>query len=79
MNEQFIPLRVCTKWSKTLSATYVVYADIRSGDNKAFKDKFLDKVSTTWRDNYCYCRVISAASFRRIDREELQPKVSPEG
>lgn len=63
MNEQFIPVRVYTKWSKTLSATYVVYADIRSGDNKAFKDKFLDKVSTAWRDDYCYCKFISIAAF----------------
>ena len=56
MNEQFVPIRVYTKWSKTLSATYVVYADIRSAqaENRAFKDKFIDRVSTVWRENSHY-------------------------
>lgn len=30
VNDKFIPLKAITKWSRTISATYIIFVDIRS-------------------------------------------------
>jgi myosin-5 len=51
--DQFVPVRVFVKWSKTLSVTYVVYADLRQDNSQSlislFNEKFVAKVLGEWR------------------------------
>ena len=51
--DQFVPVRVFVKWSKTLSVAYVVYADLRQENSQSlvslFNEKFVAKVLAEWR------------------------------
>ena len=46
MTDYFTPVKIYTKWSKTLSATYVVLADFRNCKiSKTIREKFVDKIN----------------------------------
>ena len=49
MREEFIPLRLFTKFSKSISITYLVLLDLREVDDKL---KFADKVSEIINDQW---------------------------
>ena len=44
-----MPIRVYSKWSRVLTATYVLYADFRNcREPKAIREKLADKINSTW-------------------------------
>lgn len=53
-NDQFIPIRIYVKWSKTLSVVYIVYADLRQDSPQnlitTFNEKYVHKILNEWRD-----------------------------
>ena len=49
MTDYFTPVKVFTKWSKLMSLTYVVLADFRNTSiAKTIREKFVDKINTSW-------------------------------
>lgn len=49
MTDYFTPVKVYTKWSKLFSLTYIVLADFRSTKlTKTNREKFVDKINTSW-------------------------------
>jgi len=46
-----MPLRVYTKWSKILTATYILFVDFRNcKEAKQIKEKLIDKINIYWQD-----------------------------
>lgn len=52
MADDFTPLRVYCKWSRLLTATYVLFADFRRCRiSKTVREKFVEKINGVWNRN----------------------------
>lgn len=52
ITDNFTPVKVYTKWSSMMSATYIVFADFRlTKISKSNREKFIDQVSSEWLNN----------------------------
>jgi hypothetical protein len=53
--EKFVPVKVFTKWSRSLSVTYLVLADLRTEGAKKpdlkFREKFVENVLDNWESD----------------------------
>lgn len=53
LKDEFTPLKLYSKWSKSLSLTYLVVADFRDvQQNKNTRDKIATQVNTKWEESY---------------------------
>jgi hypothetical protein len=53
LRDEFTPLKLYSKWSKSLSVTYLVVADFRDvPQNKNTRDKIASQVNTKWEEAY---------------------------
>ena len=77
-----MPIRVFTKWSKVLSVTYVVFADLRfdgpKTEARAFTDKLADPLIAAWRESNKQSEITSPSAPRSHHRQKLQSKVPAE-
>lgn len=52
MADDFTPLKVFCKWSKLMTATYVLFVDFRKCNiSKTVREKFVEKINTIWGQN----------------------------
>lgn len=52
MTDDFTPLRVFCKWSKIMTATYILFVDFRKCNiSKTVREKFVKKINDTWNVN----------------------------
>lgn len=51
MADDFTPIRVQSKWSKILTATYLIFLDCRNyAESKTLREKFAEKVNAAWAE-----------------------------
>lgn len=52
MADDFTPLRIYCKWSRLMTATYILFADFRRCRiSKTVREKFVDKINGIWNKN----------------------------
>jgi myosin-5 len=52
MADNFTPIRIFTKWSKTMSIAYITFADFRNCKiSSTIREKFIDKTNSMWQEN----------------------------
>ena len=52
MADDFTPLKVFCKWSKIMTATYVLFVDFRKCNmSKTIREKFVEKINNNWAEN----------------------------
>jgi hypothetical protein len=52
MADDFTPLKVFCKWSKLMTATYVLFVDFRKCNiSKTVREKFVEKINNIWGNN----------------------------
>ena len=80
MREQFVPVRLFTKWSKILSVTYMVFADLRfdgpKTEPKVFTDRLVDPLASAWREYDKQRNIISPSTPRRPNIQKFQLEIS---
>jgi myosin-5 len=81
--DDFCPVRVVTKWSRTLTAVMVVFADFRHEgavrEASTLKDRVADKIASVWNESSQQSNLISLSFVRRSISEASLPQAYDPG
>lgn len=63
----FTPLKIYTKWSKVMSATYMVFVDYRNcKESKSIRERLVEKINSYWQDCPKQGLLISITTSNRV-------------